>query len=169
MHAATEAIGMMASLTSFLLWLPQGSRVWKARHDLSQLQGIALSTQVISLVGNVLWAAYAVGIGSFWLGAPSVVNGPIALATIVIVRRAQRAADRRSGLLPAPDTAPHRARSACPARLTPGHPRQARGVLRRPATGPRRAQSQARLSCRTGLSRAGASVEAGNSHVNVPS
>jgi uncharacterized protein with PQ loop repeat len=87
MHAATEAIGMMASLTSFLLWLPQGARVWKYRHDPSQLAGIALSTQVIALAGNLLWGVYALLIGSFWLGAPAVVNGPIAIGTILVLRR----------------------------------------------------------------------------------
>ncbi|WP_298454891.1 hypothetical protein [uncultured Cellulomonas sp.] len=87
MHAATEVIGMMASLTSFLLWLPQGARVWKHRHDPAQLSGIALSTQVIAVAGNLLWGVYAVLLGSLWLGAPAVVNLPIALATIVVLRR----------------------------------------------------------------------------------
>jgi uncharacterized protein with PQ loop repeat len=91
MHAATEAIGMMASLTSFLLWLPQGARVWKHRRDPAQLQGIVLSTQWISVAGNLLWGVYALLIGSFWLGAPALVNGPIAIATIVIVGRGSRA------------------------------------------------------------------------------
>ncbi len=92
MHAATEALGMMASLTSFLLWLPQGARVWKHRHDPSQLGGIAMSTQVISLAGNLLWGVYAMLIGSFWLGAPAVVNGPIAIGTILVLRRGAAAA-----------------------------------------------------------------------------
>ncbi len=91
MHAATEVIGMMAWLTSFMLWLPQGARVWKHRNDPAQLQGIVLSTQVISLMGNALWGVYALLIGSFWLGAPSLVNGPIAVATLVVVGRAHRA------------------------------------------------------------------------------
>jgi uncharacterized protein with PQ loop repeat len=91
MHAATEVIGMMASLTSFLIWLPQGARVWRHRRDPAQLHGIVLSTQVLSLTGNVLWGVYAVLIGSFWLGAPSLVNAPIAVATLVIVGRAGRA------------------------------------------------------------------------------
>jgi uncharacterized protein with PQ loop repeat len=95
MHAATESIGMMASLTSFLLWLPQGARVWKHRHDPSRLGGIAMSTQVISLAGNLLWGVYAILIGSFWLGAPAVVNGPIALGTIVVLRRGAAVARSR--------------------------------------------------------------------------
>jgi uncharacterized protein with PQ loop repeat len=103
MHAATEAIGMMASLTSFLLWLPQGARVWKYRHDPAQLAGIALSTQVIALAGNLLWGVYAILIGSFWLGAPAVVNGPIAIGTILVLRRgavAARAAALAAAALP---------------------------------------------------------------------
>ncbi|WNB85869.1 hypothetical protein [Cellulomonas sp. ATA003] len=90
MHAATEVIGMMASLTSFLLWLPQGLRVWRHRHEPARLAGIAMSTQLISVAGNVLWTAYAVLLGSFWLGAPAIVNLPIAVATIVVLRRGPR-------------------------------------------------------------------------------
>lgn len=92
MHTATEAIGMMASLTSFLLWLPQGARVWKHRRDPSQLGGIAVSTQVIALAGNLLWGVYALLIDSFWLGAPALVNGPIAIGSIVVLRRGTRRA-----------------------------------------------------------------------------
>jgi uncharacterized protein with PQ loop repeat len=113
MHAATEAIGMMASLTSFLLWLPQGARVWKHRDDVTQLQGIAVSTQVISLAGNVLWGVYAMLIGSFWLGAPAVVNGPIALATILVLRRGARPVPHTERTVP---TA-HPAGATTPARV----------------------------------------------------
>jgi uncharacterized protein with PQ loop repeat len=94
MHAVTEAIAMLASLTSFLLWLPQGARVWKHRHDPSQLAGIAVSTQVIALAGNLLWGVYALAIDSFWLGAPAVVNGPIAIGTILVLRRGAGATDQ---------------------------------------------------------------------------
>lgn len=81
---------MMASLTSFLIWLPQGFRVWRYRHAPARLQSIVLSTQGISLAGSVLWGAYALLIDSFWLGAPSLVNGPIAIATLVVCARARR-------------------------------------------------------------------------------
>ncbi|MBX9243374.1 hypothetical protein ICW40_00960 [Actinotalea ferrariae] len=90
----------MASLTSFLLWIPQGTRVWKARRTPEELRGIALSTQVISLAGSALWLAYAVLIGSFWLGAPVVVNGPIAIMTLVVLVRGRRAL---AAAAPAPD------------------------------------------------------------------
>jgi uncharacterized protein with PQ loop repeat len=103
MHAATEAIGMMASLTSFLLWLPQGARVWTHRHDPARMAGIALSTQVIAVAGNLVWVVYAILIGSFWLGAPAVVNGPIAIGTILVLRRGTATARAAVAL---PDAAP---------------------------------------------------------------
>ena len=92
MDAATEVIGMLASLSSFVIWVPQGRRVWRARHEPAKLAGIAVSTQAISLAGNVLWSLYAIGIGSFWLGAPGIVNIPILTMTVVVLRRHARAA-----------------------------------------------------------------------------
>jgi uncharacterized protein with PQ loop repeat len=107
MHAATEVIGMMASLTSFLIWLPQGVRVFRYRNDPARLQSIVLSTQVISLAGSALWGTYAVLIDSFWLGAPSLVNGPIAIATLVVCRRAHRPVAPAAGTTaPAPAPVP---------------------------------------------------------------
>lgn len=91
MDAATEVIGMLASLSSFVIWVPQGRRVWRARHEPAKLAGIAVSTQAISLAGNVLWSLYAIGIGSFWLGAPGIVNIPILTMTVVVLRRHARA------------------------------------------------------------------------------
>ena len=90
MHGVTEALGMLASLSSFILWIPQGRRVWRGRNDPAALEGIALSTQAISLCGNVLWTLYAVGIGSFWLGAPAIVNVPILTMGVVVLRRNAR-------------------------------------------------------------------------------
>lgn len=91
MHLITEASGLLASLSGFLLWLPQARRVWQDRHDRERLAGVSLQTQVLALLGNTLWGIYALGIGSFWLGAPSVVNIPVTIMTITIVLRAQRA------------------------------------------------------------------------------
>lgn len=98
MQLLTEVSGFLASITGLLLWLPQGQRVWRDRHEPERLAGISVPTQVLSLAGNVLWLVHAVGIGSFWLGAPSVVNVPIAIMTIVVVRRA---AARRDAAHPA--------------------------------------------------------------------
>lgn len=91
MHAATQAIGLLASLTSFVLWVPQGLRVWRGRRDPAALEGVVLGTQMIALAGALLWGLYAALIGSFWLGAPSVVTIPITVMTMAVVLRARRA------------------------------------------------------------------------------
>lgn len=92
MQLLTEAVGLVASLFSLVVWMPQAARVWRVRHDPVQLSGVSLLTQAMSVGGAVAWTAYAVLIDSFWVGAPSVVNGPLAVATIVVVRRSRRQA-----------------------------------------------------------------------------
>lgn len=105
MDAATEVVGMLASLSSFVIWVPQGRRVWRARHQPAKLAGIAVSTQAISLAGNVLWSLYAIGIGSFWLGAPGIVNIPILTMTVVVLRRHARAVPREDACADGADVA----------------------------------------------------------------
>ena len=90
MHAATQAIGMMASLTSFVILLPHAARIWKYRDDPDELRGIAMGSQVIGLAGTFLWGTYAILTEQVWVGAPHLVNGPITVATIVVLRRARR-------------------------------------------------------------------------------
>lgn len=107
MQLLTEVSGLLASITGLLLWLPQGLRVWRDRDVPDRLVGISVPTQVLSLAGNVLWLLHAIGIGSFWLGAPSVVNVPIAIMTIVVVRRAAPASalEQAGPFLDGPPTA----------------------------------------------------------------
>ena len=92
----TEAIGFVASVVSLVLWWPQAARVWRHRHDGGQLGGVSISTQVLLLVNAALWGAYAVATGSFWVGAPGLVNVPLALLTITLLRRARGSAPRVS-------------------------------------------------------------------------
>ena len=92
MHPATEAIGILASLTSFLIGLPHAARIWTYRDDPAELRGIALGSQWIGLAGTVLWSTYAVLTAQVWVGAPHLVNGPITVATIVVLLRARRSA-----------------------------------------------------------------------------
>ena len=90
MHAATEVIAMMASLTSFVILLPHAARIRKYRNDPAELRGIAMGSQVIGLAGTFLWGSYAILTDQVWVGAPHLVNGPITVATIVVLRRARR-------------------------------------------------------------------------------
>lgn len=85
-----EGIGFLASAVSLVLWWPQAARVWRHRHDDGRLGGVSITSQVLLVVNAALWGGYAVVTGSFWVGAPGLVNAPLAVATIVLLRRSRR-------------------------------------------------------------------------------
>ena len=87
-----DTLGLLATAVSLVVWWPQAHRVWSARHEPSSLTGLSMRTQVLLLAASVLWAAYAFATRSVWVGAPSVVNVPVAIGTIVVLARGRRAA-----------------------------------------------------------------------------
>jgi uncharacterized protein with PQ loop repeat len=89
MNAYIELLGFVASVMSFILWWPQAALVWRCRGRGEQLTGVSISSQLLLLINACLWGAYAVGTGSLWVGAPGLVNGPLAVITIVLLRRAR--------------------------------------------------------------------------------
>jgi uncharacterized protein with PQ loop repeat len=90
MPLVTEAVGFLASLASFLVLVPQAVRVRRDRHDPVALAAVSVPTQAMLLTNSLLWAVYALLIGSLWVGAPVVVNAPITATTIVLAVRARR-------------------------------------------------------------------------------
>lgn len=85
-----ETIGLLAAVISFTIFLPQALRTWRVRRDPIALAGISTGTQWLILSNAVLWGAYAVLTQAFWVGAPGLLNGPLAIATIFLVHRATR-------------------------------------------------------------------------------
>lgn len=90
MSAAVEYVGLLASAGSLTLWWPQAVRLWRRRHSPTALGGISITTQVVLLATESLWAAYAVLTASYWVGVPAMVNIPLALLAIRLLRRARR-------------------------------------------------------------------------------
>ena len=84
-----ELVGFLASAVSLVLWWPQAVRVWRFRHDAGGLGGVSVPTQVLLLANAALWAVYALLTESFWVGAPGLVNAPLAVGTIALVRRSR--------------------------------------------------------------------------------
>jgi hypothetical protein len=84
-----ELVGFLASAVSLVLWWPQAARVWHLRHDGTELGGVSITTQALLLANALLWAVYALLTGSFWVGAPGLVNAPLAVGTIALVRRSR--------------------------------------------------------------------------------
>ena len=98
MSATVEYVGLLASAGSLTLWWPQAVRLWRQRHDAIALDGISIATQVVLLATESLWALYAVLTGSYWVGVPAMVNIPLAVLAIRLLRRARRTARVREGL-----------------------------------------------------------------------
>jgi uncharacterized protein with PQ loop repeat len=84
-----EVVGLLASLVSLVLWWPQAARVWRFRHEAGRLGGVSIPTQVLLLANAALWAAYALLTGSFWVGAPGLVNAPLAVLTLAVLHRSR--------------------------------------------------------------------------------
>lgn len=91
MTALAEALGLAGSVVSLVLWWPQALRVWRSRRDPRGLEAVSVLSQVLLLGNAALWAGYGLATGSLWVGAPGLVNGPLALATIVVLRRSRSA------------------------------------------------------------------------------
>ena len=91
-----EALGVIASVIAFVLWLPQALKTWDARSDPHALAGVSLSTQVLVLANAVLWAGYGVETGALWVAAPGLVNAPLSLLVMGLIVRSRVVAGRES-------------------------------------------------------------------------
>lgn len=90
MNALVESLGFAASAVSLILWWPQALRVWRCHRAGESLSGVSISSQALLLANAALWGVYAVVTNSLWVGAPGLVNAPIAVVTIVLVVRGRR-------------------------------------------------------------------------------
>ena len=86
----TNLIGAIASVISFVLWLPQARTTYLHRHDPSALSGLSRGTFMLVLANALLWGLYAVLTKALWVGAPGLINGPLALWTLWLIHRANR-------------------------------------------------------------------------------
>ena len=82
-------IGFAASCMAFVLFIPQAVRVWHLRADAHGLLGVSVWTQVALLTNACLWGLYAALTEAFWVGAPGLVNAPLALAVLMLIYRAR--------------------------------------------------------------------------------
>lgn len=82
-----NALGFVATGFSILMWLPQARTTWQNRNDPVRLTGMSEATQWLLVACYVLWGAYGVVSASLWVSAPSVLAVPLAVSTIVIIRR----------------------------------------------------------------------------------
>lgn len=83
-------LGASAAAISFIMWIPQAATTWRHRRDPGALAGISAGTSALVLLNAAIWGAYAIALGEFWVGAPGLINGPLALMTLWLLRRRRR-------------------------------------------------------------------------------
>lgn len=87
-----DVLGAVASVISFVLFMPQAMKVWTHRSNPMALDGVSEVGQWLLLLNAVLWGIYGVGVGvgAYWSAAPSLVTFPMALFVIALLRRTSK-------------------------------------------------------------------------------
>jgi uncharacterized protein with PQ loop repeat len=91
-------VGAAASTMSFVMMWPQARQIVRNRANPAALSGVSAATQVFAIFNSVLWLSYGFLTGAFWVGAPGLVNGPVAAVCVYLLWKARPAAvDVRPG------------------------------------------------------------------------
>lgn len=83
----TGAVGLVATLTSISVFIPQALQTYRQRHDPQALRGVSLASQVVLIANAVMWMMYAWLTEAYFSGAPSLFYIPLALFIIVLLLR----------------------------------------------------------------------------------
>lgn len=78
-------LGLIASIISFVLFLPQAKLTYKNRNNPQKLSTLSIGTQLLIMANATIWGIYAFLTNAFWVGAPGLVNFPLAFFTIVLI------------------------------------------------------------------------------------
>ena len=90
MDISTGVVGLLASIMSMVIGLPQAVNVWKFKNDPERLAGISGLAQYMMIGSGALWVAYADMTHSFWVAASVMTSVPLALFTLAILSRSRR-------------------------------------------------------------------------------
>ncbi|MFE6648041.1 hypothetical protein ACFVJS_15840 [Nocardioides sp. NPDC057772] len=91
MTAVVEAFGVIGSVVSLVMFIPQATRTWRFRRQPEALTGTSRIGMVLVLVNALAWAGYGIGTAAYWTAIPSACNAPLALGVLWLLRA------RRSG------------------------------------------------------------------------
>ena len=78
----TDFVGLIANISSLILWLPQAKTTYANRKDREALKGISYGTQIIAAINTLLWCVYGFMMHSIWLSMGTLVILPLTLWTI---------------------------------------------------------------------------------------
>lgn len=85
-----EIAGFSGSMMAFLIFVPQALKTIKNRHNYKEIQEtISKGSQWFLVCNATLWGYYAIGTEAFWVGAPGIVNMPLAILSLIYLYRAK--------------------------------------------------------------------------------
>jgi uncharacterized protein with PQ loop repeat len=80
-------LGILANLTSLVLWIPQAKTTYKNRDAPQALIGISTGTQILTALNTSFWCIYGLLIHDFWLPMGTIVVLPLAVGTLILKHR----------------------------------------------------------------------------------
>lgn len=80
-------INIIAPILSFAMFIPQAALAWKYRAEEEYIKGISASGQWLLILNAISWGLVAYDLQSFAVGAPGLVNLPLAVFTLSIIYR----------------------------------------------------------------------------------
>lgn len=80
-------INIVAPILSFAMFIPQAVLAWKYRADKEYIKGISAGGQWLLILNAISWGIVAYDLQSFAVGAPGLVNLPLAVFTLIIIYR----------------------------------------------------------------------------------
>lgn len=85
-------VGFIASCSAFILFIPQAVNVWRMRKDERALRGVSILTNIVLLFNACCWGLYGFLTSAFWVAAPGLVSGPLAIIMIILISKARKQA-----------------------------------------------------------------------------
>lgn len=89
-----DVVGAIASVCSFLLFLPKAVNTWRVHRNPEALRGISKGTQYLILCNATLWFLLGFLEQNVYIALPGVVNLPLAVFTLVLIHRSSYQSQR---------------------------------------------------------------------------
>lgn len=86
---AVELAGFLGSVMAFLIFLPQALKTFRSRRLYQELKDtLSKGSQWFVVCNATIWGYYAIGSEAYWVGAPGLINLPLAVMTLFFLYRA---------------------------------------------------------------------------------
>lgn len=89
MRLIVDAANVIATVSSFLIFIPQALVAWRVRKDPVKLQGISATGQWFILISETAWLILGYDLHSFAVAASWFLNAPLSTIVLILVYRSR--------------------------------------------------------------------------------